>query len=142
MNCVMNRNMSMNMMPSTISSFTTKPMATPYVQCGRRCRRNLVIFDWDDTLFPTTALVRNKEKVTGLQLQQFGYSAFYVLTQYITTFSAENIFIVTNGKHGWVQKSISWLSQKQRTLNPQGVDYWALIQQMLATFLSGHVISA
>lgn len=147
MNCVMNRSFGMGlnmptnlMVPNTITcaptntNTNTKSVSTQ--------RRNLVIFDWDDTLFPTTALVRNKESVNGIQLQQFGQSAFSVLTQYIDTFSAENIYIVTNGKNGWVQNSLRWLSSVQSASYPSGVDYWALIQQLLATLLSGHVISA
>merc|ERR1719333_1580004 len=34
------------------------------------------------------------------------------------------------------------ITQMQSQMHPEGTNYWALIQQMLATFLSGHVISA
>jgi len=103
-------------------------------------QQQLVIFDWDDTIFPTTALVKNKEKVSGAELERFGKAAFELLVKYIEAFSAENIYLVTNGNAQWVEQSLRVLSGKQRRRS--GHDYWAPIQQLLASQLSGHVISA
>jgi len=103
-------------------------------------QKKLVIFDWDDTIFPTTALIRLKERVSGAELERFGKSAYELLVKYIGAFSAENLFLVTNGKARWIEQSLEFLSKKQRALS--GHDYWAHIQQLVASHLSGHVISA
>jgi len=103
-------------------------------------QKKLVIFDWDDTIIPTTALIRRKEKVSGAELERFGKSAFELLVQCINVFSAENIYVATNGKAQWVEQSLAFLSSKQRALS--GLDYWALIQQLLFSHLNGHVFSA
>jgi len=103
-------------------------------------QRKLVIFDWDDTIFPTTAMYRNREKVSGAELERFGKRAFELLVKYIEAFSAENIFLVTNGNAQWVEESLDFLSSQQLALS--GYDYWALIRQLLASHLRGHVISA
>jgi len=100
----------------------------------------LVIFDWDDTIFPTTALLRLKESVSGAELERFGKSAYELMAKYINAFSAENIYIVTNGKTGWVEKSLDAMSRTQRALS--GLDYWAQIRQLLASHMNGRIISA
>ena len=130
MNCVQNMN---------IPTITNTQCVNSINKCVT-VQKKLVIFDWDDTIFPTTALIHNKEQVTGAELEQFGQNAYSMLTKFVETFSAENIYIVTNGKAQWVQKSLFMMSRRQRALS--GTDYWAMIYQLLATKLSGHVVSA
>lgn len=103
-------------------------------------QRKVVIFDWDDTLIPTTALFRGNEQVSGAELERFGAATLELMAKYIETFSAENIYIVTNGKDEWVEKSLDILSSRQRALS--GFDYWAQIRQLLAIHFHGHIISA
>jgi len=105
-------------------------------------QKKLVIFDWDDTIFPTTALLRNKEKVSGAELDVFGKAAYELLVDYIERFSAENIYIVTNGLSHWVQQSLDIMIKRRSALSLSGVDYWAQIKQIVSTNLDGHVISA
>jgi len=103
--------------------------------------KNLVFFDWDDTIIPTTALFG--KQCTSLdhfdaKLERFGKSAYELLLKFIDVYSAENIYIVTNGVTGWIQNSLKILSARQ----PSGVDYWAIIHQLLSTTFQGRVISA
>jgi len=101
-------------------------------------KKDLVIFDWDDTIFPTTACIRNNQVIPDADLEIFGKAAYELLVNFINVYSAENIYIVTNGASGWVSKSLEIMSGRQTT----GTDYWTAIKQLLATTLEGHVISA
>jgi len=101
-------------------------------------KKTVVFFDWDDTLFPSTSCIRQKQKLTDSALEFFGKSAYELLVNFINIYGAENIYIVTNGVRGWVQKSLIIMSQQQTT----GTDYWAAIQQLLSTYFCGHVISS
>jgi len=104
-------------------------------------QQKLVIFDWDDTIFPTTALFKTKEPLTANQLEEFGKSAYEMIVTAMELFSAENIYIVTNGKDQWVQKSIDMVIDQMLSQNIQS-QYWSEIRELLATSFNGHVISA
>jgi len=101
-------------------------------------KKTVVFFDWDDTIFPTTSCIRSQEAIPDGELEIFGKAAYELLLNFINVYSAENIYIVTNGKSGWVSKSLKIMSSRQST----GTDYWTAISQLIATSLVGRVISA
>merc|ERR1712190_142710 len=71
----------------------------------------IVIFDWDDTLFPTSAIIHQEESnVTVQQLYQFGKAAYELLNEYFTIFGETNLYIVTNSARDWVLTSLQDLS--------------------------------
>eukprot|EP01083_Nonionella_stella_P006777 19607_1 len=73
-------------------------------------RSKLVAFDWDDTLFPKTAL-HNGSLSTMDDIARIAESVHQLLVQYIDTFGAENVIIITNGKQEWVQRSLDILNK-------------------------------
>jgi len=116
-------------------------MYAAYVQAQQSrviTKKDLVFFDWDDTLFPTTACIRNNQVIPDGELELFGKAAYELLINFINVYSAENIYIVTNGVSGWISKSLKIMSSRQRT----GINYWMAIKQLLATSFTGRVISA
>jgi len=121
--------------------------AQSYVQRQRSARHrpskpqhtHLVIFDWDDTLFPTSQLFRTEENVhdekrsryegyhgrvsepmpwrkellkdvTAADLHRFAKSTYFMLRQYIAVFGADSMFVVTNAMKGWVMHSLTAMS--------------------------------
>ena len=111
----------------------------------------LVIFDWDDTLFPTTALRVNQGKsVAAIDLYNLGQSVYTLLGKYITSFGTDNLCIVTNGRQPWVLDSLKILSDlyqacfegmddatEQKEQKEKGQDYFAAIYN---TLVSSHHI--
>lgn len=82
----------------------TMSMSPPAKRACAREQRFIVIFDWDDTLFPTSTVVHNEEskkKVTAEELHQFGKVLYSMLAEYISVFGHQNLFIVTNGAAKW-----------------------------------------
>jgi len=104
----------------------------------------LVIFDWDNTIIPTTEFFDDdcavRHSVTGDQLQSFAKAAHEMVLKYIDTFGAENVYIVTNGRSKWIMTSLDRLDSKEKALS--GTDHWHRFQQLLTSKLSGHMISA
>lgn len=75
-------------------------------------QNKIVIFDWDDTLYPTTFYKQNiindqDISVSDLNsLSKLSESIFSTLTKYILTFGPNNTFIVTNASRSWIVKSL------------------------------------
>ena len=103
--------------------------------------QKLVIFDWDDTIYPTTSWYLGKQKWTCSQLEEFGKSAYDLLTKYIATFGLENVYIVTNGEEHWIQYSLDAVIKKLKKYSVFPAS-WYRIKQLLSTKLVGRVISA
>merc|ERR1719361_2932989 len=112
-------------------------------------QKTIVIFDWDDTLFPTTSVVCKQEKhITVGDLQSLGHSIYKMLGKYIDTFGANNVFIVTNGSSNWVLESLKEMSRVYQ-VSFQGIDdeqerrkdYWAAIYNSLVS-LKLRIVSA
>ena len=84
--------------------------------------KRMIIFDWDDTLFPTTAIIKNKHfdnnssKICAEQLYNLGFKLYQLLNKYIFTFGSNNIFIITNGKNGWIEQSLNIISKQFKQL--------------------------
>jgi len=85
--------------------------------------QRVVIFDWDDTLFPTSAWVssdRNSSKLNKsadlAALRRVGKAVYDVLAYYLKLFGAKNVRVVTNGTKEWVLKSLTRCSRRYREL--------------------------
>ncbi len=79
-------------------------MSPPAKRVSAREQRFIVIFDWDDTLFPTSTVVHDEEskkRVTAEELHRFGKAVYEMLDEYIAVFGHQNLFIVTNGAAKW-----------------------------------------
>lgn len=108
-------------MTSTMTNQPIQPIINHalYNQTMTHCNNNgyiptstkqnkVVIYDWDDTLYPTTAFIRNS--LSGnFEIQQFKKLSENVLTlikKSCALYGPQNVFIVTNGDQGWVEKSL------------------------------------
>jgi hypothetical protein len=77
-------------------------------------RQNLIIFDWDDTLFPTTA-VRQAEEDWGLREEEVeNINRFQELEEPLSELLQEALrlapgatYIVTNAGDGWIKECVS-----------------------------------
>lgn len=70
----------------------------------------LIIFDWDDTLFPTTWLQRQGMLSAGvglgsMQLAQLENIAAFARSTLETAAQIGKVVIITNAERGWVEKS-------------------------------------
>ena len=108
----------------------------------------LVIFDWDDTLCPTTAITSNGGKGINVRgLLNLGKSVYELLEEYIARFGAKNLFIVTNATKSWVLRSLKIISDickayfektnEEMEQKESNLDYFALIYN---DFISSHSI--
>ena len=109
----------------------------------------IVIFDWDDTLFPTTTIVFNDNKVVSAsKLRELGEAVYNLLAKYLKTFGAENVFIVTNGSKSWVLHSLKMISKQYQECfgvdeeKGRSEDYFAAIYNTLISSNSIPVVSA
>jgi len=89
----------------------------------------MVVFDWDNTLFPTKArqllLSRASKKLTPSEFAELSTLSVWVhrvLRAYISFHSASNIRIVTAAKRGWIEFSLGCLG---------GIGQWAQIRKLL-----------
>jgi len=98
---------------------STTPRVASFGYSHRRARRRkeryLVIFDWDDTLFPTTMVFGDQRRtLTSSEIHALGKSVYEVLEKYLEDFGAENLFIVTNGSKSWVLESLKIISRQYK----------------------------
>ena len=78
----------------------------------------MIVFDWDNTLFPTNAaqliLARpGKQSLTQseiVELTALSQCVYGVLRAYIARYSAQNIRIITAAKRGWIKKCLASVS--------------------------------
>eukprot|EP01083_Nonionella_stella_P316138 1144753_1 len=76
----------------------------------------LIVFDWDDTLFPTTKIkqMSNKQNVSFsdmdyTQLNELSCCMYTMLSSFIATYGARNIRIISASEKGWISWSLSKL---------------------------------
>eukprot|EP01083_Nonionella_stella_P247771 858686_1 len=71
----------------------------------------LIVFDWDDTLFPTSNCKlhnqRNADSTRVTQLNELSCSIHTVLSTFIGKYGARNIRILTASEKGWIKQSLS-----------------------------------
>ena len=69
---------------------------------------NQVVFDWDDTLFPTTAFLNMRESgLDHVELEKLSKSVLCLLHQYLFVYGQQNVFIVTNADKRWILQSLN-----------------------------------
>ena len=75
----------------------------------------LIVFDYDDTLFPTTFILdklrnsnsfRQNEIEIKKEIFKFSESLYNLLNDYIGMYSTKNIYIITSSSKGWIQQSL------------------------------------
>lgn len=107
----------------TTISFTTPNHKHGNYKSTKSTTKRMVIFDWDDTLFPTTYTITNETQLSLTELHSFGAKVYKLLMKYIDTFGGDNIYIITNGGDGWIQYSLNETSSKfQALLNGSSSD--------------------
>ena len=100
-------------MPSKINNSTDETLG----ECAsdELCSNNVMIFDWDDTLFPKTELSNlNNKQITLQNVEQLSNLSKYIyntLNAYISKYSTSNIIIVSASTNGWIKYSLSYLYQ-------------------------------
>jgi len=90
----------------------------------------LIVFDWDNTLFPTKALKRMESRsrkskyiLSDLdELSDLSHWVHRVLSEYISFYGSQSICFVTAEKRGWVESTLRSLS---------GIGVWAQIRSLL-----------
>eukprot|EP01083_Nonionella_stella_P163856 540651_1 len=73
-------------------------------------QNKLIVFDWDDTLFPTTMQMKHKVSLSDedyTQLNELSSDIYTVLSIFITQYEARNIRILTAFEKGWINQSLS-----------------------------------
>jgi len=104
----------------------------------KQIKKKLVVFDWDDTLFPTSTCIKRRHPMSLMHLDKLGKGIYALLRRYIELFGSGNIYIVTNGAKGWIRNSLTWL----HCLCGGSCRWWLAILRLLDTKLSCRLISA
>lgn len=120
-----------------------------YEEYEERPKLSIVIFDWDDTLMPTTAVINKKHRdrdISSDDLVRFGESLYGLLSTWITIYGKSNIYIVTNAGSEWVFKSLKLMSSIYQTITKnepekQEKDYFAAVYNSFRS-LNIRIISA
>eukprot|EP01084_Bolivina_argentea_P197295 338134_1 len=79
-------------------------------QIQHKCRKNLIIWDFDDTIFPTYAFKTHTNKTDTKFIPKLMILATiieHIFNQMIKLYGAQNICIVTNGKKNWIHKCLN-----------------------------------
>eukprot|EP01083_Nonionella_stella_P316140 1144755_1 len=78
------------------------------------CINKLIVFDWDDTLFPTSKSkqMSAQQKVSlsdvdHTQMNELSCCIYTVLSSFIGKYGAHNICIVSASEKGWIKRSLS-----------------------------------
>ena len=123
------------MSPSTSSQkLQSKNKEEGKTSVAVKSRRNgkdigIVIFDWDDTLCPTSAIFKSStSNVSRPLLQAYGKYVYELLVKYTELFGLSNVYIVTNASQNWVQQSLLLLSNKCQQMRV--FDTFGLIYQL------------
>eukprot|EP01084_Bolivina_argentea_P165122 286923_1 len=99
----------------------------------------LVVFDWDDTLFPTTELKNDIESCARAShdIESLTQSIHELLIKCIRLFGASNLIIVTNGTQKWVLKSLQILNNITHGQIPSVALIYRLISEDQLSVISG-----
>jgi len=88
----------------------------------------LIVFDWDNTLFPTKAMQRIYSERQSLsasdlaELKALSEVVYSVLFAYISHYSSRNVCIVTAARKGWIESCLQSMV---------GVGSWTAIRNLL-----------
>jgi hypothetical protein len=83
---------------------------------------NLIILDWDDTLFPTSWLTINKININEVSINQNNLKNFYILDDILSIFLLKltkygHVVIITNAMLMWIKVSLQVLPKTTIVLN-------------------------
>jgi len=98
--------MDVDQQTHSLSSLSLTPCPSP----ARVPRRNLIVWDWDDTIFPTFSFRTHqdrKDKLFMTKLRTLVSFTEEVFESMIAEYGAENVVIVTNASSNWIQKCLS-----------------------------------
>eukprot|EP01084_Bolivina_argentea_P023571 43993_1 len=73
-------------------------------------RKHLIIWDWDDSLFPTYAFRTHQDKKDKDFMLKFSILTDYIykiFVKMISLYGSKNIIIVTNGSPKWINKCLN-----------------------------------
>eukprot|EP01083_Nonionella_stella_P294267 1000492_1 len=79
-------------------------------ECSPFKRKNLIVLDWDDTLFPTSAFRTHQHKKDKTFMSKLVTLVSYmeqILIKMINLYGASNIIIVTNASSNWIHKCLN-----------------------------------
>jgi len=110
---------------SAVAAYPTQPIQYNVFSLAPIKHRHMVIFDWDDTLFPTSAWTKHSKLNSCADLsalRRVGKAVYDVLTHYLIVFGAKNVRVVTNGTKSWVLSSLQQCSRRYRKLCAQSQD--------------------
>jgi len=134
--CSNNSNSSYRTHSKSSESTVRSGSISPLKSISSTSIKRMIIFDWDDTLFPTFQFVENRKAMNIETLNKWGCRVYQLLTKYIETFGSENIYIITNAINGWIRYSLDIASQLFQALNkyeiePFEYDYFSIIDGLL-----------
>eukprot|EP01083_Nonionella_stella_P040418 109698_1 len=104
--------------PNLKLSFSESIRSVSAIQNERSQANNLIVFDWDDTLFPTKKVCQmnklpefdDRRIQYEQELNELSHLIYKVLSEYIHRYKAGNIRIVSSSEKGWIQKSLIMLA--------------------------------
>eukprot|EP01083_Nonionella_stella_P075008 203667_1 len=73
----------------------------------------LIVFDWDDTLFPTSKTKQMSNQISDVehtQMNELSCCIYAVLSSFIDKYGARNIRIVSASEKGWIKQSLSMVA--------------------------------
>eukprot|EP01083_Nonionella_stella_P146554 461096_1 len=73
----------------------------------------LIVFNWDDTLFPTSKTKQMSNQISDVeytQMNELSCCIYTVLSSFIAKYGARNIRIVSASEKGWISWSLSMFS--------------------------------
>lgn len=79
--------------------------------------KNLIIFDWDDTLFPTTWVMKNSISLTQISpdYQDYFNSLDEIVAKTLNSVG-KNVIIVTNASASWVIKCVRIMPSTKKVI--------------------------
>jgi len=94
-----------------------------HVHVVHRSHRTLIIFDWDDTLHPTS-LLKKRQTLSLTEVRAFGLRLYQTLLDLIRLYGASNIFIVSNADRVWIEQCLLSLAGT----------YWVNVYHLISLF--------
>ena len=106
----------------------------------------IVIFDWDDTLFPTTAFIRKSsgKELNGDEMKLLSQNVLSIIKKACLLYGSSNVYIVTNAYNGWVQSSLRKIIRYccQNKIENSFGEIYSLISKSCITTLSARHLFA
>eukprot|EP01084_Bolivina_argentea_P081382 147366_1 len=120
-------NNSISSFPTTTNNYSPSPTAstslfTPTIPSYipsqiYKPSNTLIIMDFDDTIFPTTALHKfvnanaYMDKTLTLKMEHLGFKILKIIKQLGNTYGYNNIKICSNGTYAWIESALNYASK-------------------------------